>query len=130
MQRAARAKRGDPGALPRTTRTRAGCGNGLGGVTLHAHAPGENLTGNTITGNVIGTNNLDPDHDFGPPFDDGQTTGVVIISASRLTITITRNVIFNNVIGIYLAQVPPAAITAIITANRFFRVAIHDKIVS
>jgi parallel beta-helix repeat protein len=105
-------------------------GNGLGGVTLHAHAPGENLTGNTITGNVIGTNNLDPDHDFGPPFDDGQTTGVVIISASSITITITHNVIFNNVIGIYLAQVPPAAITAIITANRFFRVAIHVKIVS
>jgi len=130
MQRAARAKRGDPGALPRTTRTRAGCGNGLGGVTLHAHAPGENLTGNTITANVIGTNNLDPDHDFGPPFDDGQTTGVVIISASSITITITHNVIFNNAIGIYLAQVPPAAITAIITANRFFRVAIHVKIVS
>ena len=105
-------------------------GNGLGGVTLHAHAPGENLTGNTITGNVIGTNNLDPDHDFGPPFDDGQTTGVVIISASSITITITHNVIFNNAIGIYLAQVPPAAITAIITANRFFRVAIHVKIVS
>ena len=69
-------------------------------------------------------------HDFGPPFDDGQTTGVVIISASSITITITHNVIFNNAIGIYLAQVPPAAITAIITAHRFFRVAIHVKIVS
>ena len=31
-------------------------GNGLGGVTLHAHAPGENLNGNTITGNKIYNN--------------------------------------------------------------------------
>jgi parallel beta-helix repeat protein len=99
-------------------------GNGLGGVTLHAHAPGENLTGNTITGNVIGTNNLDPDHDFGPPFDDGQKTGVIIIAASSITITISRNVIFNNVIGVWLAQVSPATITAVgIASNRFFNVA-------
>lgn len=98
-------------------------GNGLAGVTLHAHAPGENLTGNTITGNLIGTNNLDPDHDFGPPFDDSKTTGVVIIAASSITITIKHNVIFNNMIGIWLARVPPATITAIGTAsNRFINV--------
>ena len=98
-------------------------GNGLGGVTLHSHAPGEDLNGNTVTGNVIGTNNLDPDHDFGPPFDDGQTTGVVVIAVSSVTITIARNVIFNNVIGIWLAHVGTATVTAIgLASNRFFHV--------
>ena len=99
-------------------------GNGLGGVTLHSHAPGENLNGNTVTGNAIGTNNVDPDHDFGPPFDDGQTTGVIAIAASSVTITIKHNVIFNNVNGIWLAQVRAATVTAIgATSNLFIRVA-------
>jgi len=106
-------------------------GNGLGGVTLHAHAPGENLTGNAVIGNVIGTNNLDPDHDFGPPFDDSHTTGVIVIAASSITITIKHNLIFNNVIGIWLAQVGGATITATgLATNRFINVQKHVVIVS
>ncbi|MGH3180854.1 MAG: right-handed parallel beta-helix repeat-containing protein [Streptosporangiaceae bacterium] len=101
-------------------------GNGLGGVTLHSHAPGENLNGNTITGNTIGTNNLDPDMDFagfGPQFFDGQTTGVIVAAASNVTITIARNLIFNNVNGVWLGQVAGATITAAGTAsNRFVNV--------
>ena len=32
-------------------------GNGLAGVTIHAHLPGQNLNGNRITDNRIGVNN-------------------------------------------------------------------------
>jgi len=90
-------------------------GNGLGGVTLHAHAPGENLNGNTITGNKIGTNNLDPDFDFagfGPQFFDAPTTGVIIAAAADVTITLAGNKIFNNVNGVWLGQAGGATLTA------------------
>jgi parallel beta-helix repeat protein len=101
-------------------------GNGLAGVTLHSHAPGENLNGNVVIGNVIGTNNLDPDQDFvpfGPQFFDGETTGVIVAAASNVTITIAHNLIVNNEIGIWLGQVPPATITVTGTAsNRFINV--------
>lgn len=102
-------------------------GNGLGGITLHSHAPGEDLNGNTITGNLIGTNNLDPDSDFvgfGPQFFDGPTTGVIVIAASDVTITISRNLIAGNVNGIWLGQVAGATVTADGTAsNHFVKVA-------
>ena len=49
-------------------------GNGLSGVTVHSHSPGEDLNGNVIKGNVIGTNNLDGDFDFSPLV-DASTTG-------------------------------------------------------
>ncbi len=42
-------------------------GNGLPGVTMHAHSPGENMNGNTITGNYISGN--------GPDFADAATPG-------------------------------------------------------
>jgi parallel beta-helix repeat protein len=96
-------------------------GNGLGGVTLHSHSPGENLNGNTVTGNIIGTNNLDPDADFGPHFVDSQTTGVIVAAVSNVTITIKHNVITNNVNGIWLGQVGgPAVITVIGAASNLF----------
>jgi parallel beta-helix repeat protein len=79
-------------------------GNGLAGVTLHAHSPGENLNGNQIIGNVIGTNNLAPDMDFGPQFFDPDTTGVIVVSASNVSITVEHNVITHNVNGIWLGQ--------------------------
>jgi parallel beta-helix repeat protein len=102
--------------------------NGLGGVTLHAHAPGENLNGNIVTGNVIGTNNFDPDADFGPEFVDSHTTGVIVVAASNVTITIARNLIFNNVNGIFLGQVGGATITVTgVGTNRFIKVA-HDVV--
>jgi len=101
-------------------------GNGLGGVTLHSHAPGEDLNGNTVIGNTIGTNNLDPDLDFvgfGSQFFDGETTGVLVAAASNVTITIKGNLIFNNVIGVWLGQAGGATITAVGTAaNRFVNV--------
>jgi parallel beta-helix repeat protein len=101
-------------------------GNGLAGVTLHSHATGEDLNGNTVIGNTIGTNNLDPDMDFvgfGSQFFDGETTGVIVAAVSNVTITIARNVIFNNAIGVWLGQAGGSTITAMGTAsNRFVNV--------
>ena len=106
-------------------------GNGLGGVTLHSHAPGEDLNGNTITGNVIGTNNLAPDADFGPHYVVSQTTGVIVTAASNVTITIEHNLILNNVNGIWLGQVGGATVTATGAAsNRFVNVTHHVVTVS
>ncbi len=77
-------------------------GNGLAGVTLHNHVPGQDLNGNVIVGNVIGTNNLDGDPDFFPVIDPA-TTGVFVGTAGApLTITIQHNVIYSNVNGIFL----------------------------
>lgn len=80
-------------------------GNGLAGVTLHSHAPGEDLNGNAIIGNLIGKNNLAPDADFGPHYVDGQTTGVIVTAVSNVSITIEHNIIVGDVNGIWLGQV-------------------------
>ena len=105
-------------------------GNGLGGVTLHSlvrPARTSTATGSP-TPNVIGRNNLAPDLDFGPQFVDSQTTGVIVVAASNVTITIARNLIFNNVNGIFLGQVSGATITVTgVGTNRFIRVA-HDVV--
>ncbi len=76
-------------------------GNGLAGVTVHAHGPGENLNGNTIRDNTIGTNNLDGDDDFAPSV-DAQTTGVVVATkSSPIAITIEGNRIAFDTYGIW-----------------------------
>jgi parallel beta-helix repeat protein len=106
--------------------------NGLGGVTLHSHASGENLNGNTVTGNVIGTNNLDPDMDFvsfGAQFFDGKTTGVIAIAVSNVTITIKHNVISNNVNGIWLGRVSGATVTAVGAASNLFIHVAHPVVI-
>ena len=76
-------------------------GNGLAGVTLHNHFPNQDLNGNRIVGNRIGTNNLDGDEDF--PVADKETTGVFVGTAGNpLAITIKHNVIYSNTYGIFL----------------------------
>ena len=88
-------------------------GNELSGVTMHAHtlAPGqyEDLSGNNVYGNVIGTNNLGSavagpgDILDGPPAVDPDTTGVLVFSASvPLNVVISHNLIFDNTNGIWL----------------------------
>jgi parallel beta-helix repeat protein len=72
-------------------------GNGHAGVAVHAHAPGLNFSGNVITGNRIGRNNLRTDsHDL-------KTTGIYLADASPLTITVVGNTIKNNYYGIFTA---------------------------
>jgi nitrous oxidase accessory protein NosD len=100
-------------------------GNGLSGVTMHAHtiAPGqfEDLSGNKIIGNVIGKNNLDGDTLDSPVSpEDLATTGVLVFSGGTpVTVTVARNIIFNNTIGIWLS----APVTAKgLPSNSFYNV--------
>ena len=93
-------------------------GNGLAGVTLHNHVPDQDLNGNRILRNRIGTNNLDGDLDF--PVADKETTGIFVGTAgSPLTITIKHNVIHSNHYGIFLTG---PMNTEQIKHNRFFEV--------
>lgn len=83
-------------------------GNGLSGVTMHAHtiAPGafEDLSGNNVIGNVIGTNNLLGDPLDGSP-QDLKTTGVLVFSGGTpVSVKIADNSISDNVIGIWLSK--------------------------
>jgi parallel beta-helix repeat protein len=90
-------------------------GNGLAGVTVHSHSPGEDLNGNVIRGNNIGTNNLDGDPDFFPLVDT-MTTGVIVATAvNPISIAIKNNVFNNNYYGIWTT--PNVTVTA--TANTF-----------
>ena len=101
-------------------------GNGLAGVTVHSHAPGQDLNGNVIVHNFIGTNNLAPDEDFGPAFVDAQTTGVIVTAVSDVSITVAHNVIARNENGVWLGEVGGAAITATgLASNAFFQVTNH-----
>ncbi len=87
-------------------------GNELSGVTMHAHTlmPGqfEDLNGNQIIDNVIGTNNVGSpleagDPLDGPPAQDFQTTGILVFSGTvSVQVTIDHNVIFGNQNGVWL----------------------------
>lgn len=96
-------------------------GNDLAGVTLHAHPipPGtfEDLNGNRIIENAIGTNNIGGDPDANVI---GHTTGVLVYGAVPVRITIVGNRIFKNDYGIWLGT--GGNITAKIRHNRFFGV--------
>lgn len=75
-------------------------GNGHAGITLHSHAPFQDLNDNRIVANIIGTNNAKGDGDSG----DTDTTGVVVFSAvTPLSGTlIAGNRILNDTDGVYL----------------------------
>jgi hypothetical protein len=87
-------------------------GNGLSGITIHDHFPG-NFGGNVIEHNQLGTNNLDGDFDFLTP--DPQTTGILVAAGlpfpgpalPPLTGTIiSNNDISNNAVGIWTLNAP------------------------
>ncbi len=90
-------------------------GNGLAGVTVHSHAPGQDVNGNDIEYNFIGTNNVDGDPDFYPTVDPS-TTGVIVAAVAPLSITIARNLIANNTYGIWMLP----AVTASGTDTNLF----------
>ena len=85
-------------------------GNELSGVTMHAHtlAPGqfEDLSGNKIIGNKIGTNNTGGDPLDAPASpQDMKTTGVLVFSGGiPVRTVIAHNHIFDNKIGIWLSK--------------------------
>jgi parallel beta-helix repeat protein len=69
-------------------------GNGMSGVTIHSHAPTQDVNGNLIAGNNIGQNNLSGD----PDFPDPSTTGILVGSAVvPVSVVIKHNNIHGNV---------------------------------
>ena len=97
-------------------------GNGLAGVTIHAHLRNQHMNGNQIIGNNIGTNNTVGDQvDLGPPVinrPDLRTTGILVGSSSRIKVLISRNFIHDNFYGIFIE----GRVRATLIKNRFFRV--------
>jgi hypothetical protein len=96
-------------------------GNELSGVTMHAHtlAPGtfEDLSGNRIVHNTIGTNNVG-----GDPLDntasDKSTTGILVFSGTvPVTVTIAHNRISDNQYGVWLGT--GGHVTATLAHNVF-----------
>ena len=77
-------------------------GNELAGVTLHAHPVGhgqfEDLSGNRIVHNRIGRNNVGGDPDAG----DSSTTGVLVLGAVPVDVTIAHDLIRNDEYGVWL----------------------------
>jgi Periplasmic copper-binding protein (NosD) len=80
-------------------------GNGLAGIAMHAHLPGgEDMNGNVLVHNKLGTNNVGGDGFDGPPGPtDFQTTGIAVYSAVAVHMTISHNKIWNNTYGIWLS---------------------------
>ena len=77
--------------------------NGLAGVTLHSHAPGQDLNGNKIVGNRLRNDGLTPDSSF----NETGTVGILLGSASPLTGTvIAGNRISDTQFGIWTINVP------------------------
>lgn len=70
-------------------------GNGHAGVVVHAHAPGADFSGNLISKNLIGTNNVRTDAN------DPRTTGIYLGSLGPQTITVTGNKIHDDYFGIF-----------------------------
>ncbi len=87
-------------------------GNGLAGLTLHSHTPGQDLNGNVIVGNQFSHDNLDGDFDFAPAT-DSETTGIFLASAAPLTGTVVKNNVIRDVhFGIWTLNVPPIPVNA------------------
>lgn len=88
-------------------------GNGNSGVTIHSHAPFQDVNGNVIENNQIGRNNLLGDGDAGDP----STTGVLVFSAASAGASpvegtaIKDNHIADDTYGIFLANAPDSAIS-------------------
>jgi nitrous oxidase accessory protein NosD len=100
-------------------------GNGLAGIAIHAHHPGgEDMNGNRLIGNNIGTNNILGDGFDGPPTMDFVTTGIAVFSVPAATMTITDNTIHDNTIGIWLSN----TVTARGLDENEFRHVIHHVV--
>lgn len=93
-------------------------GNNLPGVTLHSHAPGDDLNGNRIVGNRLRNDALGGDPDAGVR----DTTGILVFSAvSKLRSVIVRGNDIRDVhFGIWTQNAP----TIPLNANRFTNVAV------
>jgi hypothetical protein len=77
-------------------------GNGIPGVTMHSHAPGQNMNGNIIAGNTLSGNGLD----FTQPGASTQPTGIEIFAdpsaAPVLNTEILRNKFQNEKVDVWI----------------------------
>jgi nitrous oxidase accessory protein NosD len=104
-------------------------GNGLAGVTIHSHAPGQDLNGNRIIANRLnhdGVADAPSEAEFGE--NNGKTSVTVgILVGSNVTklsgIVIKGNTISHTHYGIFTKNVPPIAKKA----NTFQHVAVPLK---
>jgi nitrous oxidase accessory protein NosD len=96
-------------------------GNGLAGVTLHSHAPNQDLNDNVFAGNRVSNDGLTGD----PDFSVSGTIGILVASAVvKLTgIQIVGNQISNVHSGIWTMNVPTPPVSLALT-NSFFNVQI------
>jgi hypothetical protein len=88
-------------------------GNGLSGITIHDHFPG-NFTNNVLENNRLSNDNVDGDMDFLTP--DTQTTGILVAAGwpfpgppplPPLTGTVIRNNVISDVaVGIWTLNAP------------------------
>jgi len=78
--------------------------NELSGVTIHAHSPGVNISGNRILRNDIFTNNTGAGDFPNAPSGHGDTatTGILVYSAVLpVSVTIANNQIVANAVGVW-----------------------------
>jgi nitrous oxidase accessory protein NosD len=110
-------------------------GNGNAGVTIHAHLPGQNLNGNRIIGNWIAANNTlgdaidlatSPTSKKNVAVPDTRTTGILVGSASQISVLISGNHISHVHYGIFLEGVGKV-VHASLRSNHFSRVSVHVK---
>ncbi len=98
-------------------------GNGLAGVTLHAHyLGGEYVDGNKIIGNTIGRNNTKGDIlDTPISSADFETTGIMLFSSMPAHVVVSGNTISSNHFGIWAT--PNLTLTG--SPNSFSSVSVH-----
>ncbi len=71
-------------------------GNGIPGITIHGHAPNQNLNDNVITGNTLNNNSADL-----PPTATSGSAGININAVSPITgIVISQNTITGEALGV------------------------------
>jgi len=116
-------------------------GNGLAGMTIHVHLPGQHFNDNKVIGNWIGTNNIvgDPIDLFTTPaatknvaVPDLRTTGILAATASQVSGTmIAGNHITRNYYGIFLEALKSALPSPVagLKTNTFHRVRQPLKVV-
>ncbi len=98
-------------------------GNGLAGVTFHAHyLGGEYVNGNKIIANTIGENNTKGDIlDTPISAADFQTTGIMLFSSMPVHVEVSGNSISSNHFGIWAT--PNLTLTGL--PNSFSSVVVH-----
>jgi hypothetical protein len=78
-------------------------GNGLAGITLHSHIPGQgSFAGNVAAGNIIGENNVGGEGSVENGDDnDPYTTGIYLGSFDPISLSVTANIFYDDQYGIF-----------------------------